>query len=334
MPFDTPVASAPAAVRLPLSVAQRDIWTAHLLDPTGVTYNVGECREIDGPVDPHLMAAAWRRLVEEADFLRVRGFEEDGERVWQLLDADAGSRTLPFTDVSGAADPEAAAWELIDGLIGTPFDLTGEPPVRCALVKLGEERFFYFYGFHHLVVDGAGASLALARLVELYERAVAGEPWGPSPFGSLADLLAEDAAYRASEEAAADLAAWRVHLAGAPDAPADLVRGRDRAPAAHGALPFARRSVLLPPTDADRLRTAARAERVTWSVLLIALFAAYLHRVTAREELVIALPVTGRTSRTARSTPGMMSNIVPLRLAVRPGDRFGDLVRTVAAEVK
>ncbi|MGO4630894.1 amino acid adenylation domain-containing protein [Streptomyces sp. 2RAF24] len=334
MPFDQPVASAPAAVRLPLSVAQRDIWTAHLLDPTGVTYNVGECREIQGPVDPELMAAAWRRLVDEADFLRVRGFEDDGEQVWQVLDAGAGDRELPFTDLSGAADPEGAAWDLVDALIGTPFDLTGESPVRCALIKLAEDRFFYFYGFHHLVVDGVGASMALARLVELYERAAAGEPWGDTPFGTLTELLAEDAAYRASDEAVADRAAWRAHLAGAPDAPAGLVRGRDRVPSAHGGLPFARRSVPVSPADAERLRTVARASRVSWSVLLVALFAAYLQRVTGRQELMIALPVTGRTSRAARSTPGMMSNIVPLRLRVRPEDRLADLVRTVSAEVK
>ncbi|MBB4158107.1 non-ribosomal peptide synthetase [Streptomyces cinereoruber] len=334
MPFDTPVAPAPAAVRLPLSVAQRDIWTAHLLDPTGVKYNVGECREINGPVDPELMAAAWRRLVDEADFLRIRGFEEDGEEVRQLLDPDAGDRTLPFHDVSAADDPEAAAWRLIDGLIGAPFDLTGEAPVRCVLVKLAEDRFFYFYGFHHLVVDGVGVAMALARLVELYERAVAGEPWGDSPFGSLAELLAEDAAYRSSADAAADLAAWRDHLAGAPDAPTGLVRGRDRAPAAHGALPFSRRSVRVSAADAERLRTAARAERVNWSVVLIALFGVYLHRVTARDELVLALPVTGRTTRAARSTPGMASNIVPLRLRIRPDDTFGELLRATAAAVK
>ncbi|MET9675453.1 amino acid adenylation domain-containing protein [Streptomyces sp. NPDC006482] len=334
MPFDKPVASAPAAVRLPLSVAQRDIWTAHLLDPTGIKYNVGECREIQGPVDPELMAAAWRRLVDESDFLRVQRFEDDGEQVWQLLDADAGERTLAFTDLSGAVDPEGAAWDLIDALISAPFDLTGEAPVRCALIKLAEDRFFYFYGFHHLVVDGVGVSMALARLVELYERAVAGEPWGDTPFGTLAELLAEDAAYRASEEAAADRAAWRAHLADAPDAPAGLVRGRDRAPSAHGELPFARRSVPVSPADAERLRTVARAARVSWSVLLVALFAAYLQRVTGRQELMIALPVTGRTTRAARSTPGMMSNVVPLRLRVRPEDRLADLVRTVSTEVK
>ncbi|MFE8936383.1 amino acid adenylation domain-containing protein [Streptomyces sp. NPDC007872] len=334
MPFDTPVAPAPAAVRLPLSVAQRDIWTAHALDPTGVKYNVAECREIIGPVDPELMAAAWHRLVEEADFLRIRGFEDDGEQVRQVVDPDAGTRRLPFIDVSAADDPEAEAWRLIDGLISTPFDLARRPPVRCALIKLGEERFFYFYGFHHLVVDGVGVSMALARLVELYERAVAGEPWGPSPFGSLADLLAEDAAYRNSDRATADLAAWREHLAGAPDAPAGLVRGTGRAPAAHGGLPFARRSARVSAADADRLRSVARGERVSWSVLLVALFSVYLHRVTGREELVLALPVTGRTTRQARSTPGMLSNVVPLRLRVRPEETLAALVRSASAEVK
>ncbi|WP_426405084.1 amino acid adenylation domain-containing protein [Streptomyces sp. R-07] len=334
MPFDTPVAPAPAAVRLPLSVAQRDIWTAHALDPTGVKYNVAECREINGPVDPELMAAAWRRLVEEADFLRIRRFEDDGEQVWQLVDTDAGSRSLPYTDLSATDDPEREAWRTVDALICAPFDLTDQPPVRCALIKLGEERYFYFYGFHHLVVDGVGVSMALARLIELYERAVAGEPWGPTPFGSLAELLAEDAEYRTSEQAAAERAAWREHLAGAPDAPAGLVRGTGRAPAAHGGLPFARRSVRVSPADADRLRTVARGERASWSVLLVALFSVYMHRVTGSAELVIALPVTGRTSRLARSTPGMSSNVVPLRLRIRPEESLGDLVRSVGAEVK
>ncbi|MFF0559869.1 amino acid adenylation domain-containing protein, partial [Streptomyces sp. NPDC004266] len=334
MPFDTPVAPAPAAVRLPLSVAQRDIWTAHALDPTGVKYNVAECREINGPVDPRLMAAAWRRLVEEADFLRISRFEDDGEQVWQLVDTDAGSRTLPFTDVSAEDDPEGAAWRLVDALICAPFDLTGRPPVRCALIRLAEDRYFYFYGFHHLVVDGVGVSMALARLIELYEQAVAGEPWGPSPFGSLPELLAEDAEYRGSDEAAAERAAWREHLAGAPDAPSGLVRGTGRATAAHGGLSFARRSVRVSPADADRLRSVARGERATWSVLLVALFSVYLHRVTGRTELMVALPVTGRTSRLARSTPGMSSNVVPLRIRIDPEDSLGALVRSVGAEVK
>ncbi|MFC8538553.1 amino acid adenylation domain-containing protein, partial [Streptomyces sp. NPDC057249] len=334
MPSDATVAPAPAALRLPLSEAQRDIWTAHTLDPTGLKYNVAEVRDILGPVDPALMGAAWRRLVEEADVMRTRCFEDDGEQVWQLIDTVPGDRTLAYTDVSGEADPEGAAWGLVDAAVGAPFDLTRESPVRCALIKLAEDRFFYLYTFHHLLVDGASVSMLLHRLVELYERAVAGEPWGDSPFGRLADLHAEDAAYRRSEAADAERAAWRAHLTGAPEAAAGLVRGSGRAAPSRGALPFARRTVLVPAAEADRLRTVARAERVSWPVLVVALFTVYLHRVTAQDELVLALPVAGRTTKTARSTPGMASNVVPLRLRVGAGETLGTLVRAVSAEVK
>ncbi|MGW2477589.1 condensation domain-containing protein, partial [Streptomyces sp. NPDC001665] len=334
MPSDATVAPAPAASRLPLSEAQRDIWTAHSLDPTGLKYNVAECRDILGLVDPALMGAAWRRLVEEADVMRTRCFEDDGEQVWQLIDAGPGDRALAYTDVSGEADPEGAAWGLVDAAVGEPFDLTRESPVRCALIKLAEDRFFYLYTFHHLLVDGASVSMLLHRLVELYERAVAGEPWGDSPFGRLADLHAEDAAFRSSEAAAADRAAWREHLSGAPEAAAGLVRGPGRAAPSRGALPFARRTVLVPAAEADRLRAVARAERVSWPVLVVALFTVYLHRVTAQDELMLALPVAGRTTKTARRTPGMASNVVPLRLRVGAGETLSGLVRAVSAEVK
>ncbi|THA28002.1 amino acid adenylation domain-containing protein [Streptomyces sp. A1277] len=334
MPSDATVAPAPAAFRLPLSEAQRDIWTAHTLDPTGLKYNVAECRDILGPVDPELMAAAWRRLVEEADVMRTRCFEDDGETVWQLIDAEPGARQLPFTDVSAEDDPERAAWALVDEAVGTAFDLTRESPVRCALIKLADDRYFYFYGFHHLLVDGVSVSMLLKRLVELYETAVAGESWGDAPFGRLADLHAEDAAWRSSEGAAAERTAWRAHLAGAPETPHSLVRGNGRAVPSRGALPFSRRTILVPAADADRLRAVARAERVSWPVLVVALFTVYLHRVTAQDELMLALPVTGRTTKAARSTPGMTSNVVPLRLRVGAGETLHTLVRAVSAEVK
>ncbi|MFF0508716.1 amino acid adenylation domain-containing protein, partial [Streptomyces fimicarius] len=331
---DATVAPAPAAFRLPLSEAQRDIWTAHALDPTGLKYNIAECRDILGPVDPALMGTAWRRLVEEADVMRTRRFEDDGEQVWQIIDAEPGDRTLAYTDVSGEADPERAAWAVVDAAVGTTFDLAHESPIRCALIKLAEDRYFYFYGFHHLLADGASFSMLLHRLVELYEHAVAGEPWGDSPFGQLADLHTEDAAYRCSEDAATERAAWREHLSGAPEPPQSLVRGSGRAAPSRGSLPFARRSVLVSAQDAGRLRTVARSERVSWPVLTVALFTVYLHRVTARDELVLALPVVGRTTATARSTPGLASNVVPLRLRVGADDTLRTLVRAVSAEVK
>ncbi|MFJ6722806.1 condensation domain-containing protein, partial [Streptomyces sp. NPDC091259] len=195
-------AHRPAAVRLPLSAAQRDIWMAHGLDTSGCRYNIGEYREISGALDPGLLARCWDRLAREADVLRIRGTgsDEDGG-LWQELWAEPGDRSLRLLDLSGEEDPAAAAHAWMRSELARPFDLaagwlTRHVLIRAGTTAAGEERWFYFHAFHHLAIDGMGVALLDQRLVELYERASAGEPWGPSPFGALADVLAEDDAYR------------------------------------------------------------------------------------------------------------------------------------------
>ncbi|MER5882968.1 amino acid adenylation domain-containing protein [Streptomyces sp. NPDC001941] len=332
-------AHGPAAVRLPLSAAQRDIWMAHGLDASGCRYNIGEYRELTGPLDEDLLARCFRRLAAEADALRVRGVGagEDGVP-WQRLWAEPGDRALRRVDLGGAADPVAAARAWMDEELARPFDLAEDWLSRHVLIAAGrtgagEERWYYFHAFHHLTIDGMGIALLDQRLVELYERASAGEPWGDSPFGTLAELLAEDAAYRSSEEGATDRAYWAEHLAGLPPVPrlAEGHTGRT----APGTLPFVRRTLVLGPERADRLKAVAREHRTPWTMLVIALVAAYVHRAGGTDEPVLGLPVTGRRTELARRTPGMLSNVVPLRLPLRADGSLAELllsVREVARE--
>ena len=51
----------------------------------------------------------------------------------------------------------------------------------------------------------------------------------------------------------------------------------------------------------------------------MAAFALYFARGTGTEDVVLSLPVTARTNRVLRGSGGMISNVVPLRLAV---DRY------------
>ncbi|MFE4632799.1 amino acid adenylation domain-containing protein [Streptomyces sp. NPDC056773] len=331
-------AHVPVAARLPLSAAQRDIWMAHGLDASGCRYNIGEFREILGDLDPGLLARAWYQLAREADALRIHGTaaDEDGG-LWQLVRAEPGDRRLELLDLSGETDPVGAARQRMDAELARPFDLADGWLTRHLLIDAGtapggERRWFYFHAFHHLAVDGLGVALMDQRLVELYERGAAGESWGPSPFGTLEALYAEDAQYRTSPEAAADRAHWAGHLAGLPQTPR-LGEGHSGGPAP-GALPFVRRTVVLPPDRADRLREAARSQRAPWTMLVIALVAAYVHRVSGSAEPVLGLPVTGRRTELARRTPGMMSNVVPLRVPVAPDGTLAELLAAVVKETR
>ena len=75
----------------------------------------------------------------------------------------------------------------------------------------------------------------------------------------------------------------------------------------------------------DPLRALARDAGVRPTVLLIAAVAAFAHVRTGRTDLVLALPVTGRLDRRARTTPSMVTSVLPLRVDADPRDNLADL---------
>lgn len=321
-----------SAVWLPLSAAQREIWMAHQLGKSGRRYVIGEYHEIQGAIDEKAFADSWHQLAREADILRVSRIEHEDASCRQVIEPEPGVSQLQFVDFSGAEKPVAAARDWINEDFARPFDLDHGGLSRFALIKVEPEVYLYYKCLHHLIFDGMGSSLLDMRLADLYQSALDGEPWGASPFGSLAELIEEDTAYRASEAAAEDRAYWASKLSDVPEPPL-LGEGRSQDTAGEGA-PFVRRTVLLSAGEADRLRNSARQLHTSWTLMFIALASAYVQRISGQRDLILGLAVAGRVTPLARRTPGMASNVLPLRLAVRPDHTIAGVVRAAVAEVK
>lgn len=83
----------------------------------------------------------------------------------------------------------------------------------------------------------------------------------------------------------------------------------------------------LPVEQLTPLRALASEHGVRPTVLLIAAVAAFTHHRTGRSDLPIALPVTGRLDRATRTTPSMVTSVLPLRLQVDARDTVGDIAR-------
>ena len=120
---------------------------------------------------------------------------------------------------------------------------------------------------------------------------------------------------------------WSKRLADRPE-PVSL---SDRAGAESGGL--LRQTAYLAPSTLDKLRATGRSSGFQSGPLVIAGVAAYLHRLTGAQDLILAMPVTGRLKAAFRRVPGMVANLLPLQLTVRPRMSLSELVQRVGEEI-
>ncbi|MFC0040243.1 non-ribosomal peptide synthetase [Actinomadura rayongensis] len=306
---------------VPLSAAQQSVWYAQQLNPE-VPICIAQYIEIEGPLDAALFDAIGRMAAREFPSLQLRLVERDGVP-YQVLPDDPQTPIL-LTDFSSAPDPEAAAREWMRADMARPMDLFGDRLHHLAVLRLGPERHFWYLRAHHITVDGFGGALVNSRMAELYTLLAGGGAYEAEERGDYRALLAEDAAYRASEKFARDRAYWTERFADLPEITG--LSDRTAAPT----MDFVRSSTTLGPDDSGALAAAARRLRTATPGLAIAATAAYMARMTGNPEVVLGLAVTGRTTDLARRTPTMMSNIVPLRVTVDPDLTVDELTRAVS----
>ncbi|MFJ6656880.1 amino acid adenylation domain-containing protein [Streptomyces sp. NPDC091377] len=319
--------SDPRAERHPLLAAQEGIWSGHHLDPDSPAYNTAEYVRIHGEVDATAFEKALRHTVTEVEALNVRFVTDESGRPWQVSVPDIAWEPH-LLDLTTADDPHRAALDWMARDLARPLDLERDPVFGHALLRTAPDVFLWYHRVHHIALDGFGLSLVAQRVAQVYTALVADAPLGESGFGTLESVREEEDAYRASERFAKNRAYWNQRFADRPAVP------RLAAEQALPARTFLRRVVDLDPGETERLRAVADELSVTWSDPLLAVTAAYLHRVSGAPEVVLSLPAMGRLGSVSLRVPCMVRNILPLRVAVGERDSLRDLSLRVAAELR
>uniref|UniRef100_UPI001F31B4AE condensation domain-containing protein n=1 Tax=Actinokineospora pegani TaxID=2654637 RepID=UPI001F31B4AE len=304
-------------VSLPLTPAQYGLWYAHHLDPADPGHNTAELVELRGAVDVAALRAAVRVAAEESGALGT-AFTVDGSDVRQVR----GAEPVPVAevDLSAEPDPVAAALAWIDADLAVPADLAGAPAAAEVVFVLGPEHVAWYQRAHHILLDGYGYALIATRVAEVYRALVSGAPAPPSPFGALADVVAEQRAYRSGARFGVDRDWWLGRMADRPDAvsPArSATRGRG----------FVRGHAEVDPAVAARLAGRGMVPLAAAAAGLL------VQRVCGADEVVLGLPMMVRLGKAAR-VPTTAVNVLPLRVAATPRTTVGELVAAVAAELR
>ncbi|MCR6738172.1 amonabactin biosynthesis non-ribosomal peptide synthetase AmoF [Aeromonas dhakensis] len=290
--------------RFPLTIPQQGLWSGHLLNDDKAIFNTAECIAFDGKVEAAVLVAALAKAVGECEALKGH-FEDDKEAVC-FVPADL---PLAYEEVSLERDDEtlARAWAWAD--LRRPFELTQEAPCRFALLR-GPGRDYLYSCVHHIALDGFGTTLLFQRIAELYAEGLAGEMNSPSPFGSLAEVLAEEAGREQSGKNAAARTFWQEQLQGWPEVTSF---GSLRAPIA---AEFIRESRPLPAALWQSLTGFADEHKLGWPDLLLAGLSAQLSLSSGQDKTLLGLMMMNRIGSASLTVPCMQMNITPLALTL------------------
>ena len=300
-----------AAGPAPLSYAQERMWFLNQLEPGSAVYSGVRATRWRGPLDREALERSVGELLRRHEVLRTR-FPLRSAGPAQEIEP-ARPCHLPLLDLS-AREPAAAiaktrSWLVAEGR--RPFELTREAPFRASLLRLGQDDHVLALTIHHIAFDRWSRSILRRELGLLYSAFATGRPSPlPDPPVQYQDYAEWQHERMRGEDLALALGYWRGRLQGAP---AVLGLPCDQPRQAQPAYLGRQAGFPLPDALVEALGRLGRRERVTLFMVLLTAFKALLGRVTGQTDLVVGVPIAGRTRLELSGLIGCFTNTLVLR---------------------
>ncbi|MCP4219627.1 MAG: amino acid adenylation domain-containing protein, partial [bacterium] len=331
-------AITPAAPRAhyPLSSAQKRLYILQQMEPESIGYNIpliiqlspppsqeqGTPSRADGSANLEQLENVFNQLVQRHESLRTTFKIIDlephhmGEDPVQVIHDEApisieyynlsehGNKSqLPDTPAPHENTTHQRIRETIDTFI-RPFDLEKAPLMRAALIQAGDFSLLVM-DIHHIISDGVSLTLMENDLMKLF----AGETLPP-----LNIHYKDYALWQAEEKEKGMLhqqeTYWLKEFA-QPLPPVDLPYDYPR-PAIQS-FDGDEISFALDRYHAENLLQLAQKENVTPYMLLLAITYLFLSKLSAREDIAIGTPVSGRRHADLQHIIGMFVNTLAMR---------------------
>ncbi|WP_345780066.1 amino acid adenylation domain-containing protein [Microbulbifer litoralis] len=303
-----------------LTETQEGIWYADRVGEAQNTYVIAHCIELPGAADVALLQAAIRRGLSEADTVIARyGAERPEQALRQLRAEDIAAPE--YRDQAALADNGDAAWTEIRADMRAPLSCVGADSACCQRIyrvadSAGKTQLLWYQRYHHIMLDGFSFVALTRRIAAIYSALAAGGEVPASALVPVTEVLAEQAAHRASPKWQQQREFWRSYLDDAP-APVSLARAAERETPAAAGVELCLHNIQLPADTLERLQVAA-GDRLAAPDLLLGLLAAYLCRVSGQYHQVVGVPFMGRMGSVAVRSLAPVVNVLPVRVELQP----------------
>ncbi|MBV9343250.1 MAG: amino acid adenylation domain-containing protein [Acidobacteria bacterium] len=324
----TAIRRRPNGASASLSLAQQRIWAHCQIPESAAFYHRHFVFRRARPTNLGALEQSFNEILRRHEILRTRFFTKDG----QLLQVACPPEYRPLTVTFLPEVPEhmllTAAAPVVEQQIREPFDFERGPLLRAHLLRMRDDDYQLHLTVHAMVADDISIkSVFSAELDILYSAFSAGrEPNLPQLPVQFADVAAwqchqlQDGSFRE------DLSYWREQLRG--ELPVLRLQSDHARNVAQG-FRAGTQSFVVSDQAVQALKQLSTDEVTSFFGILLAGFAALLHRYTDQDDILLGTLVDGRKQPELRPLIGCFQNLVPLRIDLGGNPTFRELVRRV-----
>ena len=309
----------------PASLAQRRLWFLNQLQAPTAAYNVHVGLWLYGPLNVEALQDSLQEIVNRHETLRTSFALERGELIQRVI--PTYRVTLPMTDFAHLAKPYPPVYEFAKREVDTPFDLDRGPLFRSHILRIGPEEHVFLCTMHHTITDAWSMQLFTKEMAGLYEALSDGKtPALPELTIQYGDYSEWQGHLLETEIARKQLAYWKDTLEGAP---AVLELPQDNPRPAEQTLQGESHDFAVPVEIIAEVASLAKRHSVTLFMFLLAAFKVLLYRYSGEPDVLVGVPVAGRSRVETEPLIGFFVETLVLRDDLSGNPRFVDLLAQV-----
>ncbi|MBB5635251.1 amino acid adenylation domain-containing protein [Pedobacter cryoconitis] len=310
---------------VPLHPSQKDIYIDQLINLESPHYNVGGYLKITGPIDKEKLILAINSLPEVFDVFKLRfdlndavpaGYMDDQFHRFQISELQISEE---FATIE---EKRAYCEQWVGQQFSSTYQLKKElVPVTQYLIEISEDEHWFFFRYHHLVMDGFGLSAVNHYVANKYKSLVENQEVSFN-YASYVEDITKASAFHASERYQEEGAYWKRRF---EEAPGKLLQRKYRQ---EGASANKGESTRLTIDGSARQElselissTNANLQQLTMAALMI-----YYSRISNESTFVFGIPQR-RRDKNVRNIAGTFSGILPFIGSYEPNMKLTDLIK-------
>lgn len=299
---------------------QKNIYVAIELQGNKTAYNMPVAYRLRGTVSPAKAKEGFLNLLKRHDSLRMTFHMREGIPVFKINPVPV----LADCCFTYEEHEDARIGECLETFI-RPFDLQHGPLIRGKLIKVKEEEYLFLLDMSHMISDGMSLHIVLNDFFSFYSTGkLQPLPYSYYDYAIWQNQLQKSAARKADEEY------WKERFQGRKETyeiSVDYTREKEHSSNA-GSLTF-----LIEHERMDGMVEYAKQENCTVFHLMFAVYNIVLACRTGIDDIVVGIPVSGRSTQELMNIAGLFFNTLAVRSRPEKNLSFKEFVDQVKSNI-